>query len=91
MLDLPINTYDASDTETVLATILKDHKGKIILVVGHSNTVPVLIGNLGASKKVPPIHESEYDNIYIISIPWFGKTKTIRLRFGEPYVASLTE
>jgi broad specificity phosphatase PhoE len=90
-LDLPINTYDASDTETVLATILKEHKGEIILVVGHSNTVPMLIANLGASKKVPPILESEYDNIYIISIPWFGKTKTIRLRFGEPYVASLTE
>lgn len=90
-LDLPINTYDARDTETVLATILKQHKGKIILVVGHSNTVPELIANLGASKKVPPIDESEYDNIYIISIPWFGKTKTIRLRFGEPYVASLIE
>jgi hypothetical protein len=27
----------------------------------------------------------EYDNIYVISIPWFGKTKTIRLRYGEPY------
>jgi 2,3-bisphosphoglycerate-dependent phosphoglycerate mutase len=90
-LDLPINTYDAQDTETVLETILKQHKGKIILVVGHSNTVPVLIANLGASKKVPPIDENEYDNIYIISIPWFGKTKTIRLRFGEPYVASLIE
>jgi broad specificity phosphatase PhoE len=90
-LDLPINTYDAADTETVLETILKNHKGKIVLVVGHSNTVPVLIANLGASKKVPPIHEDEYDNIYVISIPWFGKTKTIRLRFGEPYVASLVE
>jgi broad specificity phosphatase PhoE len=90
-LDLPINTYDAADTEAVLETILKNHKGKIILVVGHSNTVPVLIANLGASKKVPPIHEDEYDNIYVISIPWFGKTKTIRLRFGEPYVASLVE
>ena len=86
-LDLPINTYDAADTETVLQTILKQHKGKIILVVGHSDTVPELIANLGASKKVPPIAEDEYDNIYIISIPWFGKTKTIRLRFGEPYVA----
>jgi broad specificity phosphatase PhoE len=91
VLDLPVNTYDAADTEAVLGTILKNHKGKIILVVGHSNTVPVLIANLGASKKVPPIHESEYDNIYIISIPWFGKTKTIRLRFGEPYVARLVE
>jgi len=85
-LDLPINSYDAADTETVLETILKNHKGKIILVVGHSNTVPVLIANLGASKNVPPIAQSEFDNIYIISIPWFGKTKTIRLRFGEPYV-----
>lgn len=84
-LNIPINTYDAADTEQVLETILKEHKGKIILVVGHSNTVPVLIANLGASKNVPEIAESEYDNIYIISIPWFGKTKTIRLRYGEPY------
>jgi len=86
-LNLPINDYDATDTEEVLANILKKHKGKIILVAGHSNTVPVLIANLGASKKVPPINENEYDNIYVISIPWFGKTKTIRLRYGEPYVA----
>ena len=90
-LNLPINTYDAQDTETVLTEILRNHKGKIILVVGHSNTVPVLIANLGASKKVPPINESEYDNIYIISIPWFGKTKTIRMRIGDPYVASAAE
>ncbi len=85
-LNLPINNYEASDTEEVLETILKRHKGKIILVVGHSNTVPLLIASLGASKKVPPIDKNEFDNIYIISIPWFGKTKTIRLRFGEPYV-----
>ena len=85
-LNLPINIYDAADTDKILAMILKQHKGKIILLVGHSNTVPVLIANLGASKKVPAIEENEYDNIYIISIPWFGKTKTIRLRYGEPYV-----
>jgi len=90
-LDLPINVYDPSDNEAVLATILKNHKGKIILVVGHSNTLPTLIADLGASKKVPPIAENEYDNIYIISIPWFGKTKTIRLRFGEPYTGEPAE
>jgi 2,3-bisphosphoglycerate-dependent phosphoglycerate mutase len=84
-LNLPINTYDAADTNSVLERILKKHKGKIILVVGHSNTLPILIANLGASKKVPRIAEREFDNIYIVSIPWFGKTKTIRFRFGEPY------
>ena len=87
-LDLPINSYAADDTEEILDTILKNHKGKIILVIGHSNTLPVLIANLGASKKVPVIAQNEFDNIYIISIPWFGKTKTIRLRIGEPYVAN---
>ena len=84
-LNLPISNYDPADTEQVLETILKTHKGKIILVVGHSNTVPELIANLGASKKVPVIARGEFDNIYVVSIPWFGKTKTIRLRYGEPY------
>ena len=85
-LDLPLFSYDAADTEAIMEYIVKEHKGKIILVVGHSNTLPALIGNMGASKKVPPIAEDEYDNIYIVSIPWFGKTKTIRLRYGDPYI-----
>ncbi len=85
-LGLPLNSYDAADTEAIMEYIVKEHKGKIILVVGHSNTLPALIGNMGASKKVPPIAEDEYDNIYVVSIPWFGKTKTIRLRYGDPYV-----
>ncbi len=85
-LDLPVNIYEpAEDNEPIVDKMVKDHKGKIILVVGHSNTVPVMIADLGASKKVPPIAEDEYDNIYIIAIPWFGKTKTIRLRYGDPY------
>lgn len=88
MLELDINEYDSGDTEQVLETILKRHKGKIILVVGHSDTIPQLIANLGASKNVPPIADEEYDNIYLISIPWFGKTKTIRLRYGEPYAVA---
>lgn len=85
-LELPITSYDAANTETIMDDIVKSHKGKIILVVGHSNTVPALIANMGASKKVPAIDEAEYDNLYIVTIPWFGKTKTIRLRYGEPYI-----
>ena len=84
-LGLPVNTYDAGDTEAIMEDVVRAHKGKIILVVGHSNTLPALIGNMGASKRVPEIAENEYDNIYIVSIPWFGKTKTIRLRYGDPY------
>lgn len=85
-LDLQIMTYDAADTEAFLKAVIREYKGKIILVVGHSNTVPEMMANMGASKNVSPIAETEYDNIYLVSIPWFGKTKTIRLRYGEPYI-----
>ena len=85
-LDLQIMTYDAADTEEFLDAVIREYKGKIILVVGHSNTVPQMIANMGASKSVPPIAENEYDNMYLVSIPWFGKTKTIRLRYGAPYI-----
>ena len=85
-LGLEVNHYNPDDNEAVLNRILRNHKGKIILVVGHSNTLAPLMAELGASKKVPPIAENEYDNIYVVAIPWFGKTKTIRLRFGTPYV-----
>ena len=85
-LGLDIHRYqNEADDEPVVDAMVRDNKGKIILVVGHSNTVPTMIAALGASKNVPPIAELEYDNLYLISIPWFGKTKTIRLRYGEPY------
>ncbi|MCP4299936.1 MAG: histidine phosphatase family protein [Gammaproteobacteria bacterium] len=85
-LDLQVLTYDASDTEAIIESLVRKYKGKIVLVVGHSDTVPEMIANMGASKNVPPIAEDEYDNIYLVTIPWFGKTKTIRLRYGEPYI-----
>jgi broad specificity phosphatase PhoE len=86
-LGLDVNIYSPDDNdETVVDGMVRTHKGKIILVVGHSNTLPTLIAELGASKNVPPIADNEYDNIYLVSIPWFGKTKTIRLRYGEPYM-----
>ncbi len=86
-LDLPIQRYnpEPEDYEAFMDRVVRENKGKIILIVGHSDTLPELIAEMGASKKVPPIADNEYDNIYIISIPWFGKTKTIRLRYGKPY------
>ena len=34
----------------------------------------------------PPMSDSEHDNLYIVSIPWHGKVKTLRLKFGAPYL-----
>jgi len=83
-LELDPVLYNAGDIVGVLEKILREHKGKIILVVAHSDTIPQLIAELGGSKNVPAIAENEYDNLYVVSIPWFGKTKTLRFKYGEP-------
>ena len=78
--------FDASDVQAAVNRMVRDHKGKIVLIVGHSNTIAPMIAELGGSKKVPPIAEDEHDNVYIVTIPWFGKVKTLRLKYGVPKV-----
>ena len=78
--------FDVSNVEQAVVDIVERHKGKIVLIVGHSNTIAPMIAELGGSKKVPEIAEDEYDNLYIVTIPWFGKVKTLRLKYGAPYL-----
>jgi len=80
-LDIAVNIADAEDIVGTAAAILEDHKGEIVLVVGHSNTVPMLIEEFHGSKQVE-ILENEYDHLYVVTIPWFGKVKTLMFRYG---------
>lgn len=82
-LELAVNIADADDIEGTAAAILDDHKGQIVLVVGHSNTIPLLIEEFHGSKQVD-IGENDYDHLYIVTVPWFGKVKTLMFRYGGP-------
>lgn len=84
MLGKDILHYDAGDTVSVLNEIKTDHKGQISLVAAHSNTIRPMIEELGGSKQLPDIVEDEFDNIYVVVIPWFGKVKTLRFTYGDP-------
>ena len=55
------------------------------LVVGHSNTTPVLVAALGGDP-FDPIDEYEYDRLYIVVAHPGQPPTTILLRFGEPYI-----
>jgi 2,3-bisphosphoglycerate-dependent phosphoglycerate mutase len=84
-LDLEIKVADPYQVDTFTDRVKRDYKGKIVLVVTHADLVAPLIASLSGSKNVPVIAESEYDNIYIVTIPWFGKVKTLRLHYGLPW------
>lgn len=85
-LDLAVQVVDSRDIVGLCERILREHKGEIVLVVTNREALPQLIEELHGSKKLPPMADTEHDNIYIVSIPWYGKVKTLRLKYGVPYI-----
>ena len=63
-LSLHVQSYDPRDLEGFAAE-LKQKEG-VILVVGHSNTTPMLTSLL-SGQKLEKIDESDYDNLFIVS------------------------
>lgn len=63
--ELTVQNYDPLDLEGFAESLLS--KTGIILVSGHSNTTPALAQLLTGSE-VSPINESEYDNLFIITV-----------------------
>ncbi len=80
---LQIDSYNPEEKESFLKNILSKHAGGNVLIIGHSNTVPVLANHLSGSTQFPPLDESTYDNIFVVSVPQKGHPVITRLRFGE--------
>ncbi|MGD2166800.1 MAG: phosphoglycerate mutase family protein [Gammaproteobacteria bacterium] len=81
-LELEVLLANPYDVEAFMADVLRNHKGEIVLVVTHSDAIAPLIEELHGSKNVPEIAADEYDNFYIVTIPNYGKVKTLRLHYG---------
>jgi len=81
-----VDTRGATHVQDVAAAIRK-RAGQVILVVGHSNTIPAIIAALGAPQP-PPICDPEYDNVYIVTLPASGSARVIRARYGAPTAAT---
>ncbi|MEZ4699924.1 MAG: phosphoglycerate mutase family protein [Rhodothermales bacterium] len=79
-LGLEVERYDPRALDAV-AELLKTSTGRIV-VVGHSNTTPQLVGLLGGESGPAYDEVTEYDRLYIVTIA-SGKTTTIQLRYGD--------
>jgi len=78
---LTVSLYDADNLEA-FADSLKTLPGRH-LVVGHSNTTPQLVAELGGDPHAE-MAPMEYDRLYLVSIRPSG-VETVLLRFGQPY------
>jgi len=82
-LSIPINIIEAQDVDGLIDIIMSKHKGKIILVITHPDTLLKLIIELQGSKKIDQKTVDELNKVFVVSVPWFGKVKTLQLQYGS--------
>ena len=82
-LGLPVTMVNALDVEDLGDQVLADHAGEVVVIAGHSNTVPDIVEEFGADP-IPAIAESEYDNLYVVTDYRFNRAKVLHLNYGEP-------
>ncbi|MBK6599044.1 MAG: histidine phosphatase family protein [Proteobacteria bacterium] len=70
-----------SDPGALAERIEAEHHGEMVLVVGHSNTVPAIVSRVSGLAAVPPMTDDEYGTVYIVSLPSLGKAAILRLDF----------
>ena len=81
LLDLPISIAD-QDIIDFIESIKNDHSGQIILIVSHPENLPRLVIELQGSKNINTESLNKNDQLFIVTVPWFGKVKTLQLTYG---------
>jgi broad specificity phosphatase PhoE len=64
--ELEINIYDENKLD--VASFLNDTKGKTVLIVGHSNTIPQFVNSVLDIEKYEDIDDDNNGNLYMITI-----------------------
>jgi phosphohistidine phosphatase SixA len=79
---MAVTLLESSQTDELVKRIQTSLRGQTIFVAGHNNTVPKIASEL-SGENFPVIPESEYDNLFIVTIYRFGKAKVIKLKYGK--------
>lgn len=81
-LGLPGEVVDAkTDSADLARRVLRENRGGVALVIGHSNTVPEIVAALAHVGQVPPIGEDEFDTVYVVTVPTIGQASVLRMKY----------
>jgi broad specificity phosphatase PhoE len=74
--------YDPSETKLLAEKILREYKGKTVLIVGHSNTILPQTRALGGYPSFTEIQDTDYRNLIKVTING-SDIKTEELKYGN--------
>ena len=86
-IGVPATTIDAKNTAELVKQIRAQHNGEVVFIAGHNNTVPEIIAALGGPQ-LPTIPETEFDNLYVVTIYRVGKAKVLKMKYGSAMPSS---
>lgn len=86
-LGLSVNIFEVDHSgpgryaKEITQKIKSEHIGETVLIVSHSNTVPMIIEELGAGM-IAPISDDEYGDLFIISTrDWNEQVFLIKVQY----------
>jgi broad specificity phosphatase PhoE len=70
-----------NDTGEIVRRLKTRHWGQVVVVVGHSDTVPQIVQGLTGAR-VPSFEGGEHDLLYVVTLTRDGRSSLLRLRYG---------
>ena len=81
-LGLPVTQVNSKNTADLVTRIRSENSGQVVFIAGHNNSVPEIIAALGGPT-FPIIPDTEYDNLFIVTVYRTGKAKLLKLKYGS--------
>ena len=78
---VPVSAANTQQNAAEVAAAVRKHAGETVLVVGHGNTVPLIIAALGGPK-LPDIREPVYDELFVLVLG--NEPRLIQSRYRMP-------
>jgi phosphohistidine phosphatase SixA len=82
-LGIELEVADPYDVVGFTKKVLFEHRREIVLVVTQSDILAPLVEELHGSKNIADFAPDEYNRMYIVTIPRWGKVKTLELPYTD--------
>jgi phosphohistidine phosphatase SixA len=69
------------DHVKAVADAVRRRRGEVVLVVGHSNTIPAIVGALGGPK-LRDLCDPQYAQLFVLALPAAGAPRLVRGQYG---------
>ncbi len=76
-----LDIVNYTNPEGLVEDVMANHRGDVVAVAGHSNTVGQVAAAFGGQIEQGSI--GDYDNLYMVTVPENGDVSVVNLQYGE--------